>query len=197
MAQQVDREGVFRAEIKAYGLRAMESGSVCVTIQAALFHFWEGDAWIPWSEYDMEATGDIWIIKTDGTLNDGAAKSLINNAGWDGSIESIVNETWQPTPCQVTIKANEYKGQRSLKIAFVNDFDRTPGGLGNVDSDRAKAFQAKFGPSLRAMLGNAKRNTAPPAGKPKAPPLRVPETPATAGSGLSPSNGERDNEIPF
>lgn len=171
MFQPVNCEGTFKAQIESYGLKEMESGSVAVSIRAHLLDLWNGEGWEPWGDSNVEAAGDLWIVKKDGTLNSGQVEALIKCAGWDGNLESIVNETWRPTQCQVVVKADEYQGQTRYKIAFINDLNRTPGMMGNVDAGKAKELQARHGAALRALAGNAKRNGAPaPASKPATPP---------------------------
>ena len=169
MSTQVDRAGSFKATIEQYGLKEMDSGSVAVSLKAKLTDFWDGQQWHDWREYEQEADGDIWVVKTDGTPNDKAIESLVRFAGWDGDFLSIIQETWTPTPCQLTIKSETYKNVPRIKIAFVNDLNRTPGGqMSNVDEAKAKDLQARFGASMRAIVGNAKRAGAIPAPPPKA-----------------------------
>lgn len=170
----IDREGTFRAEIIGYGLKEMESGAVAVNIHVQLTEAWdsEGQAWGDWREHNVEAYGDVWIVKKDnGGINAKGAKSLVDCAGWDGDPEAIVNQTWKPTPCQVVVKREEYEGKVSFKVAFVNEFDRTPGAnLGNVTPEKAKTLASKFGSQFRALIGNRNRNSAPPQNKPSPPP---------------------------
>ena len=190
MPNPVDRAGTFRGNIVEYGLKEVESGSVAVTLRVYLTAFWDdvNKTWMEWHEYDQEAHGDIWIVKKDKTLNQNAVNSLIRNAGWDGDIESVQNNKWQPTPVQVVVVEDTYNGETRLKISFINDHDRTPGGLGaNMTPEKAKQLQMQFGSSLRALAGNAKRDSKP-NGAPKTPPPRqyAPPLPEKAGE-----------EIPF
>lgn len=171
--QPCDREGHFRAAITDAGLKEMESGAIAVAIKATLLECWDqnAQAWVPWAEYEMEAEGDLWIVKKTGEINQGPAQSLIQFAGWDGNLESIINESWRPTECQVVVKRDEYEGKSRLKISYVNDRDRVPGGLSNVNADKARELQSRFGSQLRAIAGNCKRNGTPATtGRPAAPP---------------------------
>lgn len=193
----VDREGTFRADIIGYGLKEMESNAVAVNVHVVLTEAWDdaNAAWVDWREYNVDAYGDIWIVKKDGTVNKKSAQSLVDCTGWDGDTEAIVNQTWKPTPCQVIIKRDEYEGKVRFNVAFLNEFDRTPGAnLGNVTPEKAKVLATKFGSQFRALVGNRIRNTAPPAtDKPKAPPPvnRPPEF-ATHGP-----DGKARDGIPF
>ena len=182
MSNPVDRAGTFRGNINEYGLKEFESGSVAVAIRVYLTEYWNDidKIWVEWHEFDHEAHGDIVIVKKDKTLNQNAVNSLIRNTGWDGDIESIQSNKWAPTPIQVVIKEDTYNGETRLKIAFVNEFARTPGGLGaNMSPEKAKQLQMQFGASLRAIAGSAKTNGTKPNGAPPAPPARKPMAPPT------------------
>jgi hypothetical protein len=193
-----DREGTFRARLIQPGLRKGKSPSksLGVTFVAMLDEMWIADDeggghWEPWSQYDMQAEGTSWIVKADGTVNSKAAESLVSHAGWSGDLSDVVEGRWKATPCQVVVKAEEYQGQTYFKVAFINSFDATPGGMGNVDPDEAKKLQDQLGSQFRAIASNAKRNTAPTTGKPSSPPKRAPggKQPATVASG--------EEDIPF
>lgn len=192
MATEADREGNFKCQIIEYGVKKMDSGAVGVTLKVRLMaHYnFETEEWVPWSEYDMEAWGTVWVIKKDGKLNKIGAESLIEHAGWDGYLESIVEHRWEPTDCQVSLKENTYEGKTTYPINYVNALDRVPGQLGNVDTDEAKSLDTQYGSALRAIAGTVRANKSAPAnGKPPAPPKRE-----LAGSTIDPATGK---EVPF
>lgn len=193
MSQECDREGVFQAEITDYGLKDQESGAVAIPIRALLTGIWnqEAQAFEPWAEYEMYASGDMYVVKKDGSLNQGQVQSLTRNAGWDGTFTSIVDHTWQPTPVSVVVKADEYKGVTRYRIAFINAYDAVPGQFGSIDPEKAKALQARFGGELRALTGNSKRNTDKPNGKPPTPPARG------ANAALQEAGAKKGDDIPF
>lgn len=174
MGTAIDRPGNFQCEFKEYGLTERESGAVAISVIAQITAQYndESGEWDDWKEYDVEARGDLYIIKKDGGLNNSQVEALCKYAGWSGSLAAIRDRTWTPTPCQVSIEGDEYKGVTRYKIGFVNAFDRTPGGVGNITDDKVKALEVKFGASLRAVAGSATHGTTKPAGKPAAPPRR-------------------------
>lgn len=162
MSQPVDREGTFRGLITEYGLKEFDSGAVAVAIKARLDQIWTGDDWQDWSEYGMEAEGNIWIVGKEGKPNDRGVESLIKCAGWDGNILAVSGETWKPTPSQFVIKAEQYQGRAFNKIAFVNEHDRTPGGsLSNMTDEKVKSLATRFGSQFKAIAGNVKRSAIP------------------------------------
>lgn len=199
----VDRKGDFRAEIKEYGLQKKDSGAVGVRMKFQILECWnsETESWDDWREYNAEAWGTSWIIKKDnGGVANKAVEALVANAGWDGDLKSIVNNTWVPTPCQISTEENVYNGVTSYPMSFLNAYDRVPGAnVGNVTADGLKELEARFGAPLRAVVGNAKRNTAAPAAAngsgPKKPPTRA-AAPAKQLETVPPERGP-DDEIPF
>lgn len=189
----IDRSGHFQCIIVDYGLKELDSGAVAIPIRAQLTAFWNGESWDDWTSYNVHAYGDVWIVKKDGNLNTKQVESLCKFAGWDGYFNSILNNTWQPAACQVTINEETYQDKVSYKIAFINQFDRTPGGLAKMDETKAKSLAAKYGSQLRALAGPANRNSAPTAGKPPAPPSKG--VPANQTKAAMAAAG--DDEIPF
>jgi hypothetical protein len=199
MGIPVDREGFFRAEIIDYGMCEASdaaSQSVGVTIKCHLSEMYDfgQEAWVDWP-YDQEATGVLWVICKNGSINDTACKSLVQSAGWDGDFESISDKRWEPTPCQVQVKHQEYKGKSEFRIAYVNPLDKIPGAMGNLNTDKVKLLKSQHGAALRALTSTLKTNAALVAkGKPaapKAPPKAA--APASQPAGVAPL----DNETPF
>lgn len=176
MSQDCDRAGVFRGVITECGLFEAESGAKAINITASLSELWDAEnkQWCPWSEYEMTAKGAIWIVKKDGSVNMKAVESAVMCAGWGSSLEQAAIGVFGEVakPCQFVVqeeKPNDYHDETQFRISFLNDFDRTPGGTGNVTPERAKALQAQYGSQFRALAGNANRNAAPPTTKPAAP----------------------------
>ena len=162
MADRCTKEGQFRAKIVSYSLKEAASGAVGIHVKCLLTA--EPGPSGGWSDCDhMEADGDIWIIKKDGDTNDRAVESLINHAGWDGNLETIANQGWTPKPCSVTTQRNEYNGEVTYKIGFINAYDSKP----QMGKDRAAELQRKYGEKLHRLGGAIK----PGAGSPMAAPM--------------------------
>lgn len=176
MSQSIDREGDFRGQIVSYGIFEAESRAVAIGITVAIEEMFnrETGEWENWRDYDVQAEGNIWIIKKTSEPNEKQVAALVEYAGWDGSVLSIENGTWKPTPCGFSVQADAYKDQTRYRIAWVKSYNATPGGGSNVDSKRAKELQSQYGSTLRAIAGNVKRNQAKPTGKPLAPPAAKP-----------------------
>lgn len=202
MSQQIDREGNFQAEILEYELKEYGTGSVAIGVRCRITAEWndEQGVWTDWTPYDVEASGNLFIVKKNGELNKKAIESLVQATGWDGSFNSIVNRTWQPTPCQLVIQSNTYNNVTTFQIAFVNLFDSSPGGgITKVDADKAKQMEARFGSQLRALAGNVKRNAPAATDKPMPTPAKPNGTwkPPTATTGPAAVAKVKDDSIPF
>ena len=177
MSLECDRAGIFRGIITECGLFEAESGAKAINITASLDETWNPDEkqWEEWRKYEMVAKGAIWVIKKDGTVNTKAVESAMQFAGWGGSLEDAAEGIFggAATPCQFVVneeKPNEYHKETQYRIAFLNEYDRTPGAAGNVTPERAKALQTQYGAQFRALAGNAVRNTPPPANRKLKPP---------------------------
>ena len=174
----LDREGNFRIQIqKTYALKEFKSGAVCIGLIATVLEKWNEDdeAWEDWRQYFVDVPGDIFIINKKGELMEKNIQSLVANAGWDGDFNSIPALRWNPTPCQCSVSEEQYNGNTSFKIAFINPFDSTPGS-GGMSAEKVVDLANRFGSQLRALTGNVKRNAAPPADKPTPPKKQAPAT---------------------
>ena len=194
MGNEIDRVGSFRAEITEYGLREMESKAVAVSVRAKILEAWNADeqVWEDWRQYEVEVEGRLWLVKKNGAMNQKQAEALMKHCAWDGSFNSIHANTWHPTPCQITVERNDYKDQERYQIAWINDYDRTPG-VSNIDEGRVRELQLQHSASLRAMTANVKRNAPVSEGLPPAPPEKVK---AMANDIAEESTPDKD-DIPF
>lgn len=172
--QPLTQEGIFRGEIIQFGLNERDTGSVSLDIKARIDEAWNGEDWEDWRQYECFVDGYLNVIKKDGTVNKVQYESIASATGWDGDTVAVANGSWEPQPCQFTVKANvnPNNGQTSYRIEWLNRYDRTPGGKGNVDEGKAKALLAKYGANFRALNGNIARNSregSQPAGRPAKP----------------------------
>ena len=153
---ELEQAGTFRGRITQYGLSQKTSGAHSVYIEVAIDEVFEDGEWGDWRAYELTVTGDLWVVKKDGTLNDRQITALCDYAGWDGSFAAVAEGRWKPTPVQVRVQENVYKDETRYRINWINAYDAVPGG-GNVSADEAKKLEAKFGSQVRAICGNAVR----------------------------------------
>jgi hypothetical protein len=191
--QPVDRVGSFRGKVQSYRAVEGKASSVSIALEVLVEDFWNGEEWENWSEYCMVAEGMVCVVKNDKTIAEIGVRGLIEAAGWDGSMMSIFQQTWEPAPISFTVEEDSYKGETRLRIGFINPFDQIPGRAAMTE-EKAKAFDASYGPQLRAFKGNATRNATPPSGKPAKPPKANGGAPKKE---KQPVLGEDGNPIPF
>lgn len=198
MSYDCDREGVFRGELTAPSLVKGKdpSRSVGIGFVAKLAEMWNETErqWEPWSHYDMEAHGTVWVIKKDGSVNQNAVDSLVNCVDWSGNLCDVPEGTFTGGQCQFVIKEETYKDQTSYKAAFINPFNSVPGGGGNMSADEARAIQSQVGSQLRAIASSAKRGRTKPdaTSKPAAPPKARPPVNQPV-----PVDADGNIEVPF
>jgi hypothetical protein len=189
---EIDREGNFRGRVLSYGIQESSSSkSVAVAMRVAIDEAYnhETDSWDDWRGHNVCAWANSWIVKANGDVNEKAVESLAKATGWGGTLQEVMDQTWQPDACQFVVRGEEYKGNTTYKVAFLNPYDAPiGGGLNKIDADKAKALQTQYGSKFKAIAANAKRTAAPANGKPKAPP------PVAAGARSRDVNGDN---IPF
>lgn len=171
MSTDIDRGGVFRGQIIEHGLRETKSGAQAISTVVQIESQWNEDtqSWDDWTQYDVVARGDLYVINKKGEVLTKMVESLVNYAGWSGD---LTDQSCQFRPCQLVIKEeepNEFHQDTRYRVSFINDYDRVPGAVGNVSPDRAKELQDRYGAQFRVLAGNATRNAAPPTSKPTAP----------------------------
>lgn len=168
-------EGSYNVVITDYGLAEMETGAVAINVRClvqAAFDPATGE-YADWSQYEEQhVEGALWVINKKGEVNKSQVEPLCRYAGWDGSLESIVNKTWQPNPIRADVKVDTYGGKTRYRVNWIAQHGSAPGGVGNVDGGRAKELQAQHGGNLRAIAGAFTHDSKAPGNgnRPKAPP---------------------------
>lgn len=182
MSYAIDREGLFRGTVKDYQVKQHPSGTVGLHFVISVDEAWNGVAWEDWRQYDLEATGEQFVIKKDGSVNTKTVESLVGAMGWDGSFISVANKTWIPRPAQFSVKADEWNGKAQFRLAYVNAWDHSKRNESHVEVDAA-ALDARFGSQIRALASSQTRNAAVPS-RPLPPPLQI-------------RKAEQDASVPF
>jgi hypothetical protein len=190
-----DREGTFRGEVLEYALQdTKETKSVGVVLKLLVHDFYnrETEMWEDWRQFQMEGYGTVWIVKKDGAVNEPAAASLVEAAGWSGNLNDITTNEWRPEPLQFDVKHEVYKNQDQFKASFIKPYDATPGGgLRAMDGKKAQGLQSALGAQFRAIAGNVKAKMPTAGSKPPAPPSNRADQEAEALAATAP-NGEVD-----
>ena len=155
---ELNREGFFRGRIEEFGVREEDSKAIGIALRVRVTEEWnaEYEQWFDIAKDFEDALGVIYIKRKDGALSDRNVHALVKFAGWSGRISDIHEGLWMPKEIQIVVKKNEYKGKTTYRIAFVNDYNRQPGGsaLSNVTLERAAEIQASM-PDLLVMAAQA------------------------------------------
>jgi hypothetical protein len=178
MTQELQGTGHYRGTFIEYGLRKTEGTSVAVSVVAMIDDYWDDELqqWIDCRSSEYTVRGESWIIGKDNKgPNRNAIESLVRYSGWDASVDSVINGTWQPTPCSFNVVEDVYKDEVRYKIGFLNAYDKKPGMVGNVSPEEAKQLQQQYGSQLRALVGNIQRNAVAPQGRPSMPKQTAPQ----------------------
>lgn len=126
--------------------------------------------WLNCEDWEAHGEGYIVLVSKVGKVNEQQIARLVKYAGWDGNFENLADKSWQPSVIRFSIEEDRYEGNVTYRINWINQFDSNPGGGGNVDVERAKVLNSQFGPSIRAIVSNARGpKPAPTAGKPTPP----------------------------
>lgn len=173
MQSKYQKEGVFRAFPLAWTVEessAEDSKSVAIAFQFALFQEWHGkeSGWsVEWPPgYYVE--NRTYVVKRDGSLNQGAVDALGACGLWDGDWDKLAG----PVPnvfvlVDVKAEVNPKTGKTDYRAAWVNpnaDEPQTRGQFKPADTGLLASLRSRFQGQTRAQIGGGK------SGQPPAPP---------------------------
>ena len=165
-----NREGLFHAHPVAIGVgETREKKLVQVVIQYRLFEELLDGQWTDCAGEHMEITGYHILEKKDRSLNESTIEALKTALGWDGRDPFWLQdsaETLSQQPVQVKLAMEEYNGQQSLKVAFLNPYGSRIGGVPKADDDFRRSVSNRLGAKFRAHAGGTPANPPKPAGSP-------------------------------
>jgi hypothetical protein len=207
MPNYLQEEGDFRIQIVEYGVKERDSGAVCISTKAKILDRWihatpdKDGYWESWATYDdVHVYGDFYIVlsrERGNKLNDTQITALVEYCGWSGTLSTVQDGSWQPTPCQASVESNTYKDKTNYKMSWLNAFGSSPAGY--IDNAAMKRIEAKHASAMRAIAGNVARNAEPPTGGPAPAPPAAPASPPPAPSPTPapPNSTPADDNIPF
>lgn len=178
---RLEREGIFKAKPLTWAVFQADSGAVGISMSFLILAQVDGMEWVSWAEAeDHVVYGTIWVVKKDGSIVVKNVEDMYAALGWEGGMAEVSG----PVPdrvCQVTVKAEEYKGKTQYKVAFIAPEDYVPGPQSAAPED-VKKIDARFGSLLRAAAAGAKKASggATKAAPPPKPPAPKPDFPAPA-----------------
>jgi hypothetical protein len=182
--KRLDRPGIFKADLIRWSVRtSQQSSAIAISIEFLVMAQLDGAAWADWTQYeDHSIYGDFWVVKSNGTINTPAVENLASAIGWNGDLEAIQGDP-PGGQVQITVKEEEYNGQKRLKVAWINpgDFSPVPAG---VSTEQVREMQMRFGSLLRAAAAGS--------GKPKPQERKRPDPEPKAAAYEQPVTDEDD-----
>ena len=203
MTQAIDRPGAYRGKPLDWGVSETRNGypQMILRLQATEFYDETGEltggepGWVNWADYEQEITAYVVLY----TQKDGKWEELLNAKqvkkvfGWTGlDFESLAEGKWGETILLFRVDPNEYNGQTTLKVQWIDTADASPvKQLPKYDTAKLKGLTAKMSGALSASAPApvaAKPTTAKPAVPPKGKPGPKPKAdPTPAGSPANPA----------
>lgn len=160
MSNKIDREGFFRAVPKSWdsveGKEGSQSKGLKITFD--ITEYKEGDTWIDWRPYAIEATGVFYAIKKDGSIDHAKVKRLAETIGWNGSWEMVAEYLPIEIEVQVQVKLDTYGDKPEFRVDGIWDRDYVPGAK-KLTVARAKEIDAQYMAQMRAILAGVKLAT--------------------------------------
>jgi hypothetical protein len=166
---QLDRPGIFRAKPFDWSIQpSKETKSVAISIGFLIEAQYENGEWTSWADYEPHTTrGWFYVVGKTGQPNQTAIDQLVKSLNWFGTLKEIQSPPPDVT-VQINVKANEYNGKTTFKVAWLNPGDYVPEAPGASDDDVSK-LHLQFGSLLRAAAASAR----PKGVAPKAAPAKV------------------------
>ena len=164
---RISEEGTYRAFPVAWTIEKADSGAVAIAFKLGIWARWHGKEH-GWSE--QYATGwfvenRTWVVKKDGTLNEGAIKNLQACGLWDGDwdkLEGAVPSIF----VLVDVEKEEYEGREQFRGNWINADAAEPkprGQFAPVDKGLLQQLRAKHQSKTRAIAGGSAPTGTPPA----------------------------------
>lgn len=177
----IEKEGVFRAFPIAWTIEPSTSEgsqSVAIAFRFAVHQEWAGkeSGWSQEWPAGYFTENRTYVVKRDGTLNQGAIDALAKCGLWDGDWDRLEG----PVPSVfvlLDVGAETYEGKTRYRANWVNpnaDEPAARGGFSPVDTSLVAKLRSKFQSQTKAIAHGA------PSGQPPAPPAAAAAPPAAA-----------------
>jgi hypothetical protein len=180
--------------------RGQASQAVAIAIRFAIHQRWHpqeeqwSNEWPPCFFTDAR----VWVVKKDGSENEGAVANLGRCGLWDGDWDKLALPP-PPVYVHLDVDSEVFEGKTRWRANWVNpdaDVPATRGGFAPVDTSLLASLKQRFQSKTRAIAGGAPKGAPPPPppvpqmpGLPTqpqhapvvgAPPLVMPSTPPPA-----------------
>lgn len=167
MPVPLDRPGRFRCLGGAqYWLRDSKSSSSVAVVFAFEISAWLDPTtgkWVDWMPYEQAIEGELYVIKTDGSVNQRALQTMRDVLGWNGDFTVLEQPgAWNTSPCQIEVENETYNNRTRLRVKWINPHDWDGGGR-RAEAGLASRLAAQHGAAVRAMFGGSPAASPPPA----------------------------------
>lgn len=176
---QIKQIGTYRGLKLDSGVSKSSGGHIQLVAQfiATECYDFETGEWITdWQQYDeqygSEITAYLMLFSKD-TSKEAfqTAKQLQKAWGWSGNSFAEL-EQLEPEPFQFKVIEDEFEGKKRLKVAWIDSYDATPGGvIQKLDESELKKLDAQYANALRKLGGGPKPKSVPTTNKPAKPPI--------------------------
>lgn len=155
---KLTQEGTYRGLILDHGVSQTKNGYPQFVVNLSALESWNenDEEWIDFSEYDAGMMGYFVLVGGD-------AKPLLNMdqvmkaTGWDGQSFSVLDSMdLSNTMVQFRVEWNEYNGNESLQVSWIDHMDATPGvKVKKLDKDELKTLDAQYKNVLKLVSGKS------------------------------------------
>ena len=148
----IDRTGTFRGRIVDHGVSKSTGGypQWIASLIASEYYDVEEQVWVDWSEYDVnEITTYLVLFGGKGeTLNSQQVKKV---TGWNGNSFAELNGlNLDEVGIQFRVEENTYEGKTSLQVAWIDEYDATPGRtVRKLNPDELTALDTQYAKFLK------------------------------------------------
>lgn len=189
----VDRIGTFRGVVTDHAVGVTSKSEVPQWIaQLQGIEYFDDDekVWVDWSDQDeCEITAYLVLFsgKDKETLT---SKQIKKVTGWSGkSFTELNNMDLSNVKLQFRVKENNYEGNISMQVEWIDEYDATPGrSVRKLEKRELDELDAKYKPVLTATSGGttpAKASKKAPPKAPAKPPKRASKPVPTLPEGKS------------
>ena len=185
MSARLEYEGRFLADIDDIGLfQSSQSQAIAIDIRFTTISYFQGEVETEFPGY--QTRGRFFVIGKVGDVLQEQVAAMADATGWDGDLNVILQETWQPrSPVQIIVAKEKREKDRTYYNAIrILRADWQPARAGNVDAEDGRKLAARYTSALKSVVAKHRRQEAeqpidsPPASAPT-PPQSAPTPPAS------------------
>ena len=158
---RLEYEGRFLADIEDYGLyQSKTSQALAVDFFFTTRTYFDRDVQSDYSGYRVR--GRFFIIGKTGDVLQEQAAAVADATGWDGDLNVITQETWQPqSPVQIIVEKEESDQGRTYYKAFrILRQNWQPARAGNVNAEDGRLIAARYTSALKSVVSKYRRDRA-------------------------------------